>query len=81
MTLSFILNHLTLYSLYYGMHVYDGYLDEAHADGAHPGELVDSLEALVHRLGQQGSKLLVVEDLQVAAYRTVRQPLPSKHNE
>ena len=40
-------------------------LDEAHADGAHPSELVDGLEALVHRLGEQRCKLLVVEDLQV----------------
>lgn len=36
--------------------------DKAHADGAHPGELVDSLEALINRLSQQGCKLLVVED-------------------
>lgn len=44
-------------------------LDEAHADGAHPGELVDSLESLVDGLCQQGSKLLVVEDLQVTSWR------------
>jgi CII-binding regulator of phage lambda lysogenization HflD len=41
--------------------------DEAHAYGTHPGELVDGLEALVDRLGQQSRKLLVVKDLQVAA--------------
>ena len=43
-------------------------LDEAHPDRAHPRELVDRFEALVHRLGQQRSELLVVEDFQVAAY-------------
>lgn len=37
--------------------------DEAHADGAHACQLVDSLKALVHRLSQQRGKLLVVEDL------------------
>lgn len=51
-------------------------LDEAHADGAHPGELVHSLKALVDRLGQQGSKLLVVEDLQVTSWK--EQP---RHNQ
>ena len=35
--------------------------DKAHTDGAHPGELVDSFEALVDRLSQQGCKFLVVE--------------------
>ena len=44
-------------------------LDEAHADRAHASQLVDSLEALVNRLRQQGRELLVVEDLQVAAGR------------
>lgn len=43
--------------------------DKAHADGAHPGQLVNSLEALVDWLGQQCSKLLVVENLQVTAWR------------
>lgn len=38
-------------------------LHKAHADGAHPGELVHSLEALVYWLCEQRSKLLVVEDL------------------
>lgn len=38
-------------------------LDEAHANCAHACELVDRLKALVHRLGQQCSKLLVVKDL------------------
>ena len=44
-------------------------LDETHADGAHFGELVDGLEALVDRLRQELGKLLVVEDLQAAAGR------------
>ena len=35
-------------------------------DGTHSGERVNSLEALVDALGEQGRKLLVVEDLQVA---------------
>lgn len=42
-------------------------LDEAHADGAHAGQLVHGLEALVHRLRQQSSELLVVKNLQVTA--------------
>lgn len=42
-------------------------LDEAHADGAHARQLVDGLETLVDRLSQEGSELLVVEDLQVAS--------------
>lgn len=46
--------------------------DEAHADGTHSGQLVDSLKALVDRLGQEGSKLLVVEDLQVASWQKHR---------
>ena len=49
------------------MYVYDGYLDEAHADGAHLGQLVDSLKPVVDGLGQQLSKLLVVKDLEAAA--------------
>lgn len=43
--------------------------DKAHANGTHPGELVHSLKPLVDRLGEQGSKLLVVEDLQVTSWR------------
>lgn len=43
------------------------YLDEAHANGAHLCELVHGLEAVVDGLGQQLSKLLVVENLQAAA--------------
>lgn len=42
-------------------------LDEAHADSAHLGELVDGLKAIVHRLSQQLRKLLVIEDLEAAA--------------
>ena len=44
-------------------------LHEAHADRAHLGELVHGLEALVHRMRQQLSKLLVVEDLEAATGR------------
>lgn len=42
--------------------------DKTHANGAHPGQLINSLEPLVHRLSQQCCKLLVVEDLQVTAW-------------
>ena len=44
-------------------------LHEGHPDGAHPGQGVHGLEALVDGLGQQGGELLVVEDLEVAAGR------------
>ena len=44
-------------------------LHEGHPDGAHPGQGVHRLEALVDGLGQQGGELLVVEDLEVAARR------------
>lgn len=43
------------------------YLNETHADGAHLGELIDGLKAVVHGLRQQLGKLLVVENLQAAA--------------
>lgn len=43
------------------------YLDKAHSDGAHLGELIDDLEAVVNGLGQELSKQLVVEDLEAAA--------------
>ena len=42
-------------------------LDEGHADGAHSSEGVHRLEALVDALSKQSGKLLVVEDLEVAA--------------
>lgn len=42
-------------------------LNKAHTDGTHLGELINSLKAVVNRLGQQFSKLLVVENLQAAA--------------
>ena len=42
---------------------------EAHPDGAHLGELVDHLEAVVDVLGEEGGELLVVEDLEGAARR------------
>jgi hypothetical protein len=44
-------------------------LHEAHADGAHLGELVHRLEAVVHRLAEQLGELAVVEDLERAAGR------------
>lgn len=44
-------------------------LHEAHADGAHLGQLVDHLKAVVDVLGEQGGKLLVVENLEGAAGR------------
>ncbi len=37
-------------------------------DGAHPGQGVDGLEALVDGLGQEAGKLLVVENFQVATW-------------
>lgn len=40
------------------------YLNKAHTDGAHLGKLINSLKAVVNRLGQQFSKFLVVENLQ-----------------
>lgn len=43
-------------------------LHEAHSDGAHPGKLVHRLETLGHGLRQQRGELLVIEDLQIAAY-------------
>lgn len=43
------------------------YLDKAHADGAHLGELIDDLKAVVNRLGEELGKELVVEDLEAAA--------------
>ena len=43
------------------------YLDEAHAYGAHLGELVHHLEAVVDGLREQLGEQLVVEDLQAAA--------------
>lgn len=39
------------------------YLDKAHANGAHLGELVDGFEAVVDGLSEQLGELLVVEDL------------------
>ena len=42
-------------------------LDKGHPDGAHLGQLVDCLEAMVDRLREKSGKLLVVEDLETAA--------------
>ena len=44
-------------------------LHETHPDRAHFRELVDGLEAMVHRLAEQLRELLIVEDLQAAAWR------------
>lgn len=41
-------------------------LHKAHAYGAHFGEFIDGLETMVHRLCQQLSKFLVVENFQAA---------------
>lgn len=38
-------------------------LNKAHADSAHLGELINGLKAVVDRLSQQLSELLVVENL------------------
>lgn len=42
------------------------HLHEAHSNSAHFGEFIHCLETMVHRLCQQLSKLLVVENLQAA---------------
>ena len=42
-------------------------LDKGHPDGAHLGQLVDCLKAMVDRLREKSGKLLVVEDLEAAA--------------
>lgn len=39
------------------------YLNKAHADSAHLGELINGLKAMVDGLSQQLSELLVVENL------------------
>lgn len=44
-------------------------LHKGHPNGAHLGELVDGLEPVVHALGQQGRKLLVIENFEAAARR------------
>lgn len=43
---------------------------KAHSDSAHPGELVNSLKALIDRLRQECSELLVVENLEVTAWNS-----------
>lgn len=45
------------------------YLDKTHPDGAHLGEFIDHLEAVIYRLWQQLGKQLVVEDLEAASTR------------
>ena len=44
-------------------------LDKRHPDGAHLGQFIDRLKPMVHRLGQQGCKLLVIEYLEAATRR------------
>lgn len=46
-------------------------LHEAHPNRAHLRELIHSFEAMVHRLRQQLSEFLIVEDLQRAAGRNL----------
>lgn len=43
--------------------------NKTHSNSTHPGELVDCLKALVDRLGEEGSKLLVVENLKVTTWK------------
>lgn len=40
---------------------------KAYANGAHFGEFVDGFKAVIHRLGEQLGKFLVVEDFQRTA--------------
>lgn len=42
-------------------------LDKAHPNGTHLGKLIDGLKAMVNRLSQKLSKLLVVENLQATS--------------
>jgi len=44
-------------------------LHKTHPDGAHLGQFVHGLEAVVDGLREEGGKLLVVEDLETAAWR------------
>ena len=47
--------------------MWSSYLDKAHPNGAHLGKLVDGLKAVVDRLGQKLSKLLIVENLEATS--------------
>lgn len=58
---------LCSWSLSYNREVSTPYLDKTHPDGAHLGQLVDDFKSVVHRLGEQLSEQLVVEDLEAAA--------------
>lgn len=62
--ISFSTCHISLILYFYKTVLY---LDEAHSDGAHLGELVDDLEAVVNRLGEELGEQLVVKDLEAAA--------------
>ena len=44
-------------------------LHEGHPDGAHLGQLVHSLKAVVDGLCEEGGKLLIIENFQAAARR------------
>lgn len=46
--------------------------DKTHPNGAHAGKLVHSLKSLIHWLGQQCCKFLIVEDLQIAPLKDFR---------
>ena len=58
---------LCSWSLSYNREASTPYLDKTHPDGAHLGQLVDDFKSVVHRLGEQLSEQLVVEDLEAAA--------------
>ena len=42
-------------------------LHKGHSDGAHLGQFVDGLKAMVNRLSEKGGELLIVENFQAAA--------------
>ena len=41
---------------------------KAHTDSTHSSQLVDGFKALVHRLSEQDSELLIIEDLEITAW-------------
>lgn len=43
-------------------------LHKTHTNGAHFGQLIHCLKAVVYRLAEKGSELLVVEDLETTAW-------------
>ena len=46
-------------------------LNKAYSDGAHVGKRIDRLKAIVNALLQQGCKVLIVENLQVATCNAI----------